>query len=79
MPWQKFLSFLKIKCTDSSLEHIICPLCLCLATSCLGLNALRRHTPITQSYHLLTSSAGFLGEISPISGFLHTHSVWSNG
>lgn len=77
--WQKFSSFLKIKFIDSSLECIMYPLCLCLATSCLGLDALRRDIPITQTCHLFTSSAGFLGEVSPVSGFLHTHSVWSNG
>lgn len=75
MSWQKFISFLKIKCTASSLEHITCPLCLCLATSCLGLDALRRDTPGTQTDPLFTSSAGILGEVSPVSGFPHTHSV----
>lgn len=75
MSRQKFSSFPKIKCTDSSLECIMYPLCLCLATSCPGLDALGRDIAVTQTYHLFTSSAGFLGEFSPISGFLHTHSV----
>lgn len=75
MSWEKFSSFLKINCTGSSLEHIRCPLCLCLAKSCLGLGALRRDTPSTQSYLLFPSSAGFLGEVSPVSGLLHTHSA----